>query len=140
MAYGNDQNQFADLRFPKGKGTHALAIAFMADIWRAKYDLGYMGHLCAALAVKGIATANLEYRRVGNPGGGWPGTFADIRIAYQFLLQNARKLDSRPNRWWRLAIRPEPTRPLFGGARDGSQGSGVSGGRGGLAANLRSCT
>jgi len=50
-----------------------------------------MGHLCAALTAKGVATANLEYRRVGNAGGGWPGTFADIRAAYQFLVQNGRR-------------------------------------------------
>ena len=46
---------------------------------------------------EGIATANLEYRRVGNAGGGWPGTFADVRTAYQFLLQSAQQhnLDAR---------------------------------------------
>jgi acetyl esterase/lipase len=91
VAYGSDANQFVDLRMPKGKGTHALAIVIHGGFWRAKYDLGYAGHLCAALATKGIATANLEYRRVGNTGGGWPGTFADVRAGYQFLLQNAQK-------------------------------------------------
>ena len=45
--------------------------------------------MCAALTAIGVATANLEYRRVGNTGGGWPGTFADIRSAYQFLVQHA---------------------------------------------------
>ena len=93
VAYGADQNQFIDLRLPKGKGPHALAISIHGGFWRAKYDLGYAGHLCAALTAKGIATANVEYRRVGNAGGGWPGTFADIRSAYQFLLQNARMHD-----------------------------------------------
>jgi acetyl esterase/lipase len=57
-----------------GKGPHALAIAIHGGYWRAKYDLGYMGHLCAALTANGNRTANLEYRRVGNSGGGWPGT------------------------------------------------------------------
>src|SRR6202007_1601549 len=90
-AYGSDANQFVDLRLPKAKGPHALAIVIHGGYWRAKYDLGYAGHLCAALAAKGIATANLEYRRVGNAGGGWPGTFSDVRAAYQFLLQNAGK-------------------------------------------------
>jgi acetyl esterase/lipase len=90
-AYGGDANQFVDLRLPKSKGPHALAIAIHGGFWRAKYDLGYMGHLCAALTAKGIATANLEYRRVGNAGGGWPGTFSDVRAGYQFLLQNAAK-------------------------------------------------
>jgi acetyl esterase/lipase len=90
-AYGGDENQFIDLRLPKAKGPHALAIAIHGGYWRAKYDLVYMGHLCAALAAKGIATANIEYRRVGDAGGGWPGTFADVRATYQFLAQNAPK-------------------------------------------------
>jgi acetyl esterase/lipase len=90
LAYGGDANQFLDLRRPMGKGAHRLVLAIHGGYWRAKYDLAYMGHLCAALTAKGIATANLEYRRVGNLGGGWPGTFADIRAAYQFLLQNAQ--------------------------------------------------
>ncbi|MGA8216460.1 MAG: alpha/beta fold hydrolase [Candidatus Sulfotelmatobacter sp.] len=93
VAYGGDGNQFLDLRLPKGKGPHGLAISIHGGYWRAKYDLGYMGHLCAALMAKGVATANLEYRRVGNAGGGWPGTFADVRAAYQFLLQNARQYE-----------------------------------------------
>jgi acetyl esterase/lipase len=92
-AYGGDENQFVDLRLPKGKGPHALAICIHGGYWRAKYDLGHMGHLCAALTAKGIATANLEYRRVGNSGGGWPGTFADVRAGYQFLTQNAHKYE-----------------------------------------------
>src|SRR5258708_16074647 len=91
VAYGSDANQFVDLRLPKGKGPHGLAVVIHGGYWRAKYDLGYAGHLCAALTAKGIATANLEYRRVGNAGGGWPGTFADVRTAYQFLMQNAQR-------------------------------------------------
>lgn len=91
IAYGSDANQFVDLRLPEGKGPHALAVVIHGGFWRAKYDLGYAGHLCAALTANGIATANLEYRRVGNAGGGWPGSFADVRSAYQFLLQNSQK-------------------------------------------------
>jgi acetyl esterase/lipase len=93
VAYGGDANQFFDLRLPSGKGMHGLAICIHGGYWRARYDLEYMGHLCAALTARGIGTANLEYRRVGNAGGGWPGTFADVRAACQFLLQNARKYE-----------------------------------------------
>ncbi len=93
VAYGSDENQFVELRLPKSVGPHALAVVVHGGYWRARYDLGYMGHLCAALAADGVGTANLEYRRVGNLGGGWPGTFADIRAAYQFLMQNARKYE-----------------------------------------------
>jgi acetyl esterase/lipase len=89
VAYGRDENQFIDLRLPKAKGLHPLAINIHGGFWRAKYDLVHAGHLCAALTARGIVTANVEYRRVGNAGGGWPGTFEDIRAAYRFLIQNA---------------------------------------------------
>src|ERR1017187_3737187 len=99
LAYGSDPNQFLDLRLPsrKEKPPDPLVINIHGGYWRAKYNLDHAGHLCAALTAKGLATANLEYRRVGNEGGAWPGTFADIRSAYHFLLQNAKahKLYSR---------------------------------------------
>jgi len=92
IAYGSDANQFFDLRLPAHKaGPFPLAINIHGGYWRAKYDLAHAGHLCAALTAKGLATANLEYRRVGNDGGAWPGTFADIRSAYSFLVQNAKQ-------------------------------------------------
>ena len=91
VAYGSDANQFMDLRLPKGIGPHPLAIVIHGGYWRARYDLVYMGHLCAGLTAKGVATANVEYRRVGNAGGGWPGTFADMRAAYQLLVQSAQQ-------------------------------------------------
>src|SRR5579859_1324711 len=92
LAYGSDPNQFLDLRLPhKGKagGLSPLVINIHGGFWRAKYNLDHAAHLCAALTAAGLATANLEYRRVGNAGGGWPGTFADIRAGYQFLVQRA---------------------------------------------------
>ena len=101
LAYGSDANQFLDLRLPspreKSKPCYPLIINIHGGYWRAKYNLDHAGHLCAALTAKGLATANLEYRRVGNEGGAWPGTFSDIRSAYHFLVQNAQahNLDSR---------------------------------------------
>src|SRR5579862_5504254 len=101
VAYGSDPNQFVDLRLPaaaaKNTGPFPLVINIHGGYWRAKYNLDHAGHLCAALTARGLATANLEYRRVGNDGGAWPGTFSDIRSAYQFLVQNAQahNLDSR---------------------------------------------
>jgi|ERR1700722_9162405 len=89
VSYGADENQFFDLRLPKSKAPFPLIVNIHGGYWRAKYDLAHTGHLCAALTAKGLATANLEYRRVGNPGGTWPNTFADIRNAYQFLIQRA---------------------------------------------------
>jgi acetyl esterase/lipase len=93
VAYGSDPNQFLDLRLPspKSKSLRPLVINIHGGYWRAKYNLDHAGHLCAALTAKGLATANLEYRRVGNEGGAWPETFADIRSAFSFLVQGAHK-------------------------------------------------
>jgi acetyl esterase/lipase len=66
--------------------------------WRAKFDLLPAGHLCAALAGSGFATANLEYRRVGEPGGGWPGTLEDVSQAVQFARQHASRFRGDPHR------------------------------------------
>ena len=89
LSYGSDPNQFADLRLPKTKPPHPVAINIHGGYWRARYDLMHAGHLCAALTKAGIATWNLEYRRVGNPGGGWPGTFEDVNHGFLHLRQIA---------------------------------------------------
>lgn len=87
VAYGADHNQFLEVRLPPGKGPHPVLLNIHGGYWRAKYDLAHAGHLCEALRATNVATFNLEYRRVGDPGGGWPGTFADIRSAYSFVRQ-----------------------------------------------------
>lgn len=92
LAYGTDSNQLLDLRLPAQKrGATPLVINVHGGFWRNRYDLQHAGHLCAALTSKGWATANLEYRRVGDNGGAWPGTFEDLRAGYNYLRQNAGK-------------------------------------------------
>jgi acetyl esterase/lipase len=86
--YGPDGSQFIDIRLPRGKGPHPIVLFIHGGFWRAKYSLTYAGHLCHALKQAGIATWNIEYRRVGHPGGGWPGTFEDVYSAYRMLQNN----------------------------------------------------
>ena len=98
LAYGGDSNQFGDLRLPKSKGPFPVVMNIHGGYWRAKYDLAHAGHLCAALTAKGQATWNQEYRRVGNEGGGWPGTFEDVGRGYRFLPQIAKRYNLEPTR------------------------------------------
>ena len=93
VAYGTDPHQFGDVRLPKTKGPFPIVMNIHGGYWRAKYDLAHAGHLCAALTARGLATWNIEYRRVGDSGGGWPGTFEDIRNACRFLPQLAKRYD-----------------------------------------------
>ena len=77
VSYGDDPNQFFELWRPE-ETPIGVAVMIHGGFWRAKYDLGHANPFCAALAAKGIATANLEYRRTGQIGGGWPGSFEDV--------------------------------------------------------------
>jgi acetyl esterase/lipase len=98
VRYGSDPLQFADVRFPSGRRPWPLVINIHGGFWRAAYDLKHAGQFCAALTKAGFVTINVEYRRVGNPGGGWPGTFEDIRNAYGYFRQHAHELNSNPER------------------------------------------
>lgn len=89
IAYGAGEFQFGELRVPAGAGPHPLAIVIHGGYWRARYDLKHVGHLCVALVGDGFATWSLEYRRLGNPGGGWPGTFDDIRAGAEQIRKIA---------------------------------------------------
>lgn len=78
IRYGHDAPQFGDLRLPPGDGPHPVAVFLHGGCWLSEFDIAHTGKLTAALAANGIATWSLEYRRVGDAGGGWPGTFEDV--------------------------------------------------------------
>ncbi|MBV7508215.1 alpha/beta hydrolase [Bacillus sp. sid0103] len=85
IAYGENENQFGDLRLPEGNGPFPVAILIHGGFWRAKYELDQMDKFAEDLTSRGIATWNIEYRRVGQEGGGWPGTFLDNAQAVDFV-------------------------------------------------------
>jgi acetyl esterase/lipase len=89
IRYGPAPSQFGDLRLPEGPGPHPVVVGLHGGWWRAPYDLEPHGALCAALTADGFATWNVEYRRVGEAGGGWPGTFEDAGRAVDFLAELA---------------------------------------------------
>jgi acetyl esterase/lipase len=76
--YGADPNQFGELRLPAGRGPHPVAVLVHGGGWEAQYGIRYFGRFAEGLTRAGIATWSLEYRRVDNEGGGWPGTFEDV--------------------------------------------------------------
>lgn len=85
VVYGPEPLQFGDVRLPPGAGPHALALVLHGGYWKATYNLIHTGHMCDALRDAGIATWNVEYRRVGDPGGGWPGSADDVERAAGFV-------------------------------------------------------
>ena len=93
--YGADALQFGELRLPEGNGPHPVAIVLHGGCWRARYDIGHTRAFSDALRREGLAVWSLEYRRVGNPGGGWPGTFLDVASGADHLrtLATSHPLD-----------------------------------------------
>jgi len=89
-SYGNDPEQFGDLRMPDREGPVPVIAIIHGGCWVSYYDLSLMDAMADALAREGFATWNIEYRRVGNPGGGWPGTFIDVAMALRHLKELAR--------------------------------------------------
>jgi acetyl esterase/lipase len=93
LAYGDDPLQFGELRLPGGDGPYPVVIVIHGGCWLADYDLGYISAFADALTEAGVATWSIEYRRVGNEGGGWPGTFQDVADAADHLLEIALEYD-----------------------------------------------
>lgn len=83
--YGSGTLQFGDLRVPDGVPSSPVAVVIHGGFWRNRYGLDYIVPVCEALTAAGIATWNLEYRRLGDSGGGWPGTFEDVRAGAEHL-------------------------------------------------------
>jgi acetyl esterase/lipase len=92
IAYGKDPSQFADLRIPSTPGLHAVAILIHGGCWKADYaTLRDMAPIADALKAEGVATWNIEYRRLPQPGSGWPGTYEDVGRATDYLRQIAQE-------------------------------------------------
>jgi acetyl esterase/lipase len=93
IPYGLGPNQFGDLWIPEARrgSLLPLVVFFHGGWWKSEYDLGYAGHLCTALKKEGVASWSVEYRRVGDAGGGWPGTFQDAAAGFDFVATLATK-------------------------------------------------
>ena len=91
--YGEGPCQFGELWIPRteeGASGSPLVVFFHGGWWKSKYDLEYAGHLCAALKSMRIAVWSVEYRRVGETGGGWPMTFEDAAAGLEFVATLAQ--------------------------------------------------
>ncbi len=87
LSYGPDQFQFGQLWLPASPPARATLVLIHGGCWLNQFDIGYSHGLSSALADAGYAVFSLEYRRTGDEGGGWPGTFEDIVAGINSLSQ-----------------------------------------------------
>ncbi len=94
IAYGPDALQFGELWLPDTKGPHPVVILIHGGCWRADLPgLELMDYMAADLKAEGLAVWNLEYRRIGHEGGGYPGTFQDVAAGIDHLAALAGPYD-----------------------------------------------
>jgi acetyl esterase/lipase len=93
IAYGTDSLQFGELFRPTGVRRSPVAILIHGGCWVAQIDGKHIRSLARALADLGVTVWSIEYRRVGHPGAGWPGTFEDVAAGVDYVRQLAGALD-----------------------------------------------
>jgi acetyl esterase/lipase len=84
ISYGADPLQYGRLRLPEGSGPHPLVIAIHGGCYLSMFDIQHFGPFEQGLADAGYAVWSLEYRRVGDEGGGWPNSFLDVARGIDF--------------------------------------------------------
>ncbi len=75
--YGEEVSQFGGLWLPEGKNKGTV-IFIHGGCWMKEYGIEHSQAFSTALASAGYAVWSIEYRRTGDLGGGWPGTFMDV--------------------------------------------------------------
>jgi acetyl esterase/lipase len=83
--YGAHPRQVADLHRPAGAGPFPVVVVLHGGYWQQPYAKLVMRPLCVDLVRRGYAAFNVEYRRLGREGGGWPQTFDDVATAIDHL-------------------------------------------------------
>lgn len=85
--YGEHRRNVADLHRPAGAGPHPVAVVLHGGYWQPPWTKLIMRPLCIDLVRRGWAAWNVEYRRLGRDGGGWPQTFDDVALAIDHLAE-----------------------------------------------------
>jgi acetyl esterase/lipase len=98
IAYGDDPLQFGELRLPEGDGPFPVIVFMHGGCWMSEYDIAHSRKLADAFPRVGIAVWSLEYRRIGDPGGAWPGTFDDIEAGIAHLTELVEPYSLDPER------------------------------------------
>lgn len=90
FSYGPDSLQFGELWMPDNEEPHTTVIMIHGGCWLSIYPGTELMDLIAEdLSQNGFAVWNIEYRRLGHDGGGYPGTFLDAANGADYIREIA---------------------------------------------------
>ncbi|WEV54236.1 alpha/beta hydrolase [Leuconostocaceae bacterium ESL0723] len=93
LSYGSQRDQFGELSLPDQGNNEKVpvVVSIHGGFWKDKFNLSDFYPLDEQLVEAGFATWNIEYRRVGQSGGGYPQTFQDVSLAINYLATIAEQ-------------------------------------------------
>lgn len=140
LDYGAGPHRFGELRLPPGEGPFPVAVVVHGGCWLSMAGLDYMVPLAEALNRLGWATWSLEFRRIDQPGGAWPGILEDVAAGADALREVAGRYPLDLSRvvsvghssgghlaLWLAARRNLPADPIGGARLRGSDPLAVAG-------------
>ncbi|HJM35564.1 MAG TPA: alpha/beta fold hydrolase [Acidimicrobiales bacterium] len=93
IQYGDGLWNAGNLQVPPGDGPFPVLVFIHGGFWKAGFNETLMTGLADDAVNKGVATWNFDYRAVGIPGGGYPGTLEDVANAIDHLTELDEPLD-----------------------------------------------
>jgi len=84
--YGAAPHQFGELWLPSGRGPFQTIVLIHGGCWLAALPgTELMAYIADDLRNHGYAVWSIDYRRIGEAGGGYPGTFQDVAAGFDKL-------------------------------------------------------
>jgi acetyl esterase/lipase len=77
ISYGDAEHHRIEYWQSESSGAAPLVILIHGGCWLNAYSVEHIRPLASKLQNQGYAVASIEYRRIGDNGGGWPGSFDD---------------------------------------------------------------
>ena len=96
LTYGDDENQFIEVwaanERNKVEPASAGIVLIHGGCWMSEYGVDHVRPLASALSDQSYNVFAIEYRRTGQPGGGWPGSLNDAREAIKTIREAYPKM------------------------------------------------
>ncbi len=88
IRYGSAEPQFIELYLPAGAQEPPPLVVFLhGGCWLNSYGVEHGRGLAEGIRNAGFAVALVEYRRLDDEGGGWPGSLDDVTTAVSVLAE-----------------------------------------------------